>query len=76
MKKVLKLAGEGTGDGTISDSSTPLLVQRYWRKLGYPEMLRPHQRSRKSVSTFKLQRTDSRTDKKLRQPKHSVTEMD
>lgn len=40
MKKVLKLAREGTGGATSSNSAMRLAVQDYWRRLGYPEGLR------------------------------------
>jgi hypothetical protein len=40
MKRVLKLAGKGTGEGIISNSTTRLVIQDYWRKLGYPGALR------------------------------------
>jgi hypothetical protein len=49
MKKVLKLAREGTGGATSSNSAMRLAVQDYWRKLGYPEGLRDDGRRFKNV---------------------------
>jgi hypothetical protein len=54
MKRVLKLAGEGTGEGTISSSTIRLAVQDYWRKLGYPGALRDDGRRSKNLTDSKV----------------------
>ena len=54
MKRVLKLTGQGVGGGTILDSTMRLVVQDYWRKLGYPEALRDDDRRRKNGTNSKI----------------------
>src|SRR5262245_62044117 len=55
MKRGLKLSGDGTEGGTISNSTIRIVVQDYWRKLGYPGALRDNNRRPKNVIDSKDQ---------------------
>jgi hypothetical protein len=69
MKRVLKIA-EGTGGRTISNSTMRLVVQDYWRKLGYPGTLCDDGRRPKNVTDSKV-RTGRSPQSEL-----SVTQID
>ena len=53
MKRVLKLTGGKTERGIISNSNMRLVVQDYWRKLGYPGTPCDDGRRPKNVLSFK-----------------------
>jgi hypothetical protein len=58
MRRVMKQAREATGGRAVSNSSTRLVVQRYWRKLANPEALPEHAPGPKNGSNFKVHQTD------------------
>jgi hypothetical protein len=58
MRRAMKQAREATEGRAVSNSSTRLVVQRYWRKLADPEALPDHGPSPKNVSNFKVHQTD------------------